>query len=251
MGPLLLRPGLRNRDFPLLLAKQNLHLRFYHLLADYSFFSGFLLLTFCCGKVLSWRIEFLSEIFSNKVRQIESLAEIENSTELNNCKRLSPLIIKSYHIYTLPASFDHEQSPNFPRTNSHFLYFRWKNQFVLNFTSTCRQFLRHDVLHSVLVITHIPIISTRRPFVSSRAGSRYYFSLSNRKWFPVLLLRFAGNWRWDDADVNNKYLILNFGSMKMLWLIPMRDYLSDAKTTFYRIGLILSLEIGIKIVISK
>ena len=141
--------------------------------------------------------------------------------------------------------------PNFPRTISRFLFYRWKNHEVPKFASTFRQFLRHGNFNLVLVIKHDHIISSRRPFASSQGGSRYYFSLSNRKCFPVLLLWFAGNWRWDDADVNNKYLILKFGLIKMLWLIPKQDYLNDAKTICYEFGLILSLEMELKIMVLK
>ena len=70
-------------------------------------------------------------------------------------------------------------------------------------SSAFRQFLRHGNSNLVLDINHDHIISFRRPFVSSQAGSRYYFSLSNRKYFPVFLLWFVRNRRGDDADVNN------------------------------------------------
>ena len=70
-------------------------------------------------------------------------------------------------------------------------------------SSAFRQFLRHGNSNLVLVINHDHIISFRRPFVSSQAGSRYYFSLSNWKYFPVFLLWFVKNRRGDDADVNN------------------------------------------------
>ena len=63
-----------------------------------------------------------------------------------------------------------------------------KNQYDPEFTSKFRQVLRHDNLNLVLVINHDHIISFRRPFASSQAGSRYYFDVSNRKDFPVLLL---------------------------------------------------------------
>ena len=89
-GPATSTSWFEEQGFLILLVKQNLHLRFYHLLVDHSFFSGFLLLTFCCRKVLSWRNEFLSEILSNRVRWKWEFSEIENSTDLYNCKRLSP-----------------------------------------------------------------------------------------------------------------------------------------------------------------
>ena len=50
-----------------------------------------------------------------------------------------------------------------------------------NFASTFRQISRHGKSNLALVINHDHIISFRRPFVSSQAGSRYYFSLSNRE----------------------------------------------------------------------
>ena len=37
----------------------------------------------------------------------------------------------------------------------------------------------------------------------------------------------------------------------MLWLIPKQDYLNDAKTIFYEFGLILSLEMELKIMVLK
>ena len=83
-------------------------------------------------------------------------------------------------------------------------------------SSAIRQFLRHGNSNLLLVINHDHIISFRRPFVSSQAGSRYYFSLSNRKYFPVFLLWFVRNRRGDDADVNNLYLILNFHLKKIM-----------------------------------
>ena len=104
---------------------------------------------------------------------------------------MSPLITVTYHIYTLLASFDHEQLSNFPQKFNHFLFFLIK-QFDPQFTWTYRQTLRHGNLSLVLVDDHDHIISFRRSFVSFLAGSRYYFSLSNRNCILVLLLWFVG-----------------------------------------------------------
>ena len=45
------------------------------------------------------------------------------TTVLYRSKRMSPLITVTYHIYTLLASFDHEQLSNFPQKFNHFLFF--------------------------------------------------------------------------------------------------------------------------------
>ena len=55
---------------------------------------------------------------------------------------------------------------------------------IPNFLSTFRQILRHGNSNLALVINHHHIISVLRPFASSQAGSRYYFSLSKPEIFP-------------------------------------------------------------------
>ena len=98
----------------------------------------------------------------------------------------------------------------------HFLYFRWKNHLDPKFASTFRQIVRHDNFNLVLIINHDHIISFRRPFVSSQAGRRYYFSLSKRKFFrftalvrrknwPKLTLTWTTNaWSWIWLEENNE-----------------------------------------------
>ena len=52
-GPATSTSWIEEQGFSTPIGEKNLHLRFNHLLVDHSFFSGFLLLTFCCRKVLS------------------------------------------------------------------------------------------------------------------------------------------------------------------------------------------------------
>ena len=68
-------------------------------------------------------------------------------------------------------------------------------KFIYNFNLRCHfvNFCVISIVRSILVITKWQIISFRRPFISSQAGGKFYFSLSNLKRFPVLLLYFAGN----------------------------------------------------------
>ena len=112
---------------------------------------------------------------------------------LNEFTDTSYIYIPSYHHLFILASLI---SIKILVTSCNFAAKFWSS-------SAIRQFLRHGKSNLVLVINHDHIISFRRPFVSSQAGSRYYFSLSNRKYFHVFLLWFVRNRRGDDAAVNN------------------------------------------------
>ena len=81
--------------------------------------------------------------------------------------------------------------PIFPRTISHFLCFKGTIRSNPQSVSKVCQIRRHEDVNLVLLFKRDHIISLLRPFISSQAGSRYYFRLSNQKYFPVLLLRFA------------------------------------------------------------
>ena len=138
--------------------------------------------------ILNWSLQ--SNCF-NKVEFV-TRQQIESEIELNKFTGTSyiyaPSIICSYSRTLI--------SIEILVTSCNFAAKLWSS-------SAFRQFLRHGNSNLVLDISHDHIISFRRPFVSSQAGSRYYFSLSNRKYFPVFLLCFVRNRRGDDADVIN------------------------------------------------
>ena len=180
---------------------QNLHLHFHLLLAGCSFSFDSWWLSFWWRKIWFRWIQVIVWRFFNKVEWGELKQKTNwRAAGFHDQKRLSPSINKMHRIYTLLASFDRDYIPSFLRTISHFLFFRFKNHYDPKFSSTFRQILRHGNFNLVLVINRDHIISFWRPFASSQSESRYYFSLSIRKCFPVLLLWFVGKltrrWRW-------------------------------------------------------
>ena len=84
---------------------------------------------------------------------------------LQNLAKMAPSIICSQY----PTKVFLEQLVISCFFEVHFIY-------VLNFASTFRQIFRHDDLNLVLGTKHDHIISLRRLFISSQAGS-FYFNL--------------------------------------------------------------------------